>query len=79
LQRLQGREIMRIRAFPASVAAVKAALERNGDTSAMEIVADRSLQPGGLLFETSLGELDASVETQLLEIERGFADRLQVR
>jgi len=79
LQRLQNREITKIRVFPASVPAVRAALERNGGMAAIEIAADGLLQPGGLIFETSLGELDASVETQLQEIERGFADRLQLR
>ena len=34
------------------------------------------MRPSDLVFETSWGELDASVETQLLEIERGFSDRL---
>jgi flagellar assembly protein FliH len=79
LQRLQNREITRIRVFPAAVPAVRAALERNGGMAAIEIVADGLLPAGGLLFETALGELDASVETQLQEIERGFADRLQLR
>jgi flagellar assembly protein FliH len=79
LQRLQNREITRIRVFPTAVPAVRAALERNGGAAALEIVPDGLLQPGGLLFETSLGDLDASVETQLQEIERGFADRLQLR
>ena len=79
LQRLQSREITRIRVFPAAVPAVKAALERNGGLDSIEIIGDGLLQPGGLLFETSLGELDASVETQLQEIERGFVDRLQLR
>jgi len=79
LQRLQNREITKIRVFPASLIAVRAALERNGGMAAIEVIADGALQPGGLLFETSLGELDASVETQLQEIERGFADRLQSR
>jgi flagellar assembly protein FliH len=79
LQRLQNREITRIRVFPAAVPAVRGALERNGGLAAIEIVADGLLPPGGLLFETSLGELDASVETQLQEIERGFTDRLQLK
>jgi flagellar assembly protein FliH len=79
LQRLQNREITKIKVFPASVKAVRAALERNGGMAALEVIADGALQPGALLFETSLGELDASVETQLQEIERGFADRLQTR
>jgi flagellar assembly protein FliH len=79
LQRLQNRELTKIRVFPASAPAVRAALERNGGMAAIEVIPDTSLQPGALLFETSLGELDASVETQLQEIERGFADRLQSR
>jgi flagellar assembly protein FliH len=79
LQRLQNREITKIRVYPASVNAVRSALERNGGMAAIEISGDGALQPGALLFETSLGELDASVETQLQEIERGFADRLQSR
>jgi flagellar assembly protein FliH len=79
LQQLQNREISRIRVFPAGIPAVRAALERNGGLSAIEIVPDGLLQAGGLLFETSLGELDASIETQLQEIERGFADKLQLR
>lgn len=76
LQRLQNRDVTKIRVFPASAQAVRAALERNGGMSAIEIMPDAMLQPGGLVFETSLGELDASVDTQLQEIERGFADRL---
>jgi len=79
LQRLQNREVTRVRVFPGGVPAVRAALERNGGMNAIEIVPDGQLQPGGLLFETALGELDASVETQLQEIERGFADKLQLR
>jgi flagellar assembly protein FliH len=79
LQRLQNREITRIRVFPAAVPSVRAALERNGGMAAIEIMPDGLLPPGGLLFETSLGDLDASVETQLQEIERGFADKLQLR
>ena len=79
LQRLQNREITRVRVFAGGVPAVRAALERNGGLTGIEIVPDGMLQPGALLFETSLGELDASVETQLQEIERGFADRLQLQ
>ena len=77
LQRLQNREIARIRVYPAALQAVRSALERNGGMAAIELIPDAMLQPGGIVFETALGELDASVETQLQEIERGFADRLQ--
>jgi flagellar assembly protein FliH len=77
LQRLQNREVSRIRVYPAALQAVRSALERNGGMAAIELIPDALLQSGGIVFETALGELDASVETQLQEIERGFADRLQ--
>jgi flagellar assembly protein FliH len=79
LQKLQQREVSRVRVFPQGVAAVRAALDRVGSHSAMEIVADPALAAGALVFETSVGELDASIETQLQEIQRGFADRLAIQ
>ncbi|MGH9581585.1 MAG: FliH/SctL family protein [Bryobacteraceae bacterium] len=76
LQRLQNRELHRVRIFPAGAEAVRACLERIGAAPGIQIVPDPSLRPGDILFETSAGELDASVETQLQEIDRGFTDRL---
>jgi flagellar assembly protein FliH len=76
LQKLQNREIVRVRVYPAAAAAVRAAFERVGNAAAVEIVADTKLETGAILFETALGDLDASVETQLQEIQRGFADRI---
>ncbi len=78
LQKVQGREIWRVRISPLGVEAVRAALERVG-LGAIEIVGDASLKNGDLVIETALGELDASVDTQLQEIQRGFADRLVSR
>jgi flagellar biosynthesis/type III secretory pathway protein FliH len=37
-------------------------------------VEDATLAPGSVLIDSSRGVLDASVDTQLAEIERGFAD-----
>jgi flagellar assembly protein FliH len=79
LQKLQQREASKVRVWPAAVPAVRAALERIGSRSGIEIVSDPGLATGAILFETSLGELDASIETQLQEIQRGFADRLAIR
>jgi flagellar assembly protein FliH len=76
LQKLQSREIVRVRVYPAAAAAVRTAFERVAHAAAVEIVADTGLETGAILFETALGDLDASVETQLQEIQRGFADRL---
>ena len=47
--------------------------------AAIELVPDGTQQRGGAVFETSRGLLDASIETQLQEIERGLADQLQRR
>jgi len=37
---------------------------------------DPALNPGELFFDTLQGLLDASVDTQLSEIERGLIDKL---
>jgi len=79
LQKLQNREIHRVRVHPAFVQTVKATLEALNAAPAIEIVPDAAMRKGDALFETTLGELDASVETQLQEIERGFADRMKGR
>jgi flagellar assembly protein FliH len=78
LQKIQKREIWRVRVYPAGVDAVRSCLDGIGAGS-IEMVADSTLKPGDLLIETAVGELDASVDTQLQEIERGFADRLALR
>jgi flagellar assembly protein FliH len=76
LQRIQNRDIAKVRVYPAGADALKASLARLGAAPAIPVVADPTLKLGDLLFETSLGELDASVGTQLQEVERGLADRL---
>lgn len=76
LQKLQSREVSRVRVFPAGVEMIRAALDRFGAPPGIEIYPDPTLRAGDLMFETSLGQLDASVETQLQEIQRGLTDRL---
>ena len=79
LQKIQNRDILRIRVYPAGAEALKTSLARAGAAPAIQVVPDPTLKTGDLLFETSVGELDASVETQLQEVERGLADRLSLR
>jgi flagellar assembly protein FliH len=79
LQKLQNREISRVRVYPAGADAVRSALERIGAAPAIQVFPDPGLKSGGIVFETSFGELDASVDSQLQEIQRGFADRLSLR
>lgn len=45
----------------------------------MQIKSDPKLPRGSVIFETSRGDLDASIDTQLLEIERGFTDLIRRR
>lgn len=78
LQKLQNREITVVRICPSALDSVRAALEKAGAMPAISIVPDPKLRNGDIIFETSLGNLDASIETQLLEVERGFADRLGI-
>lgn len=77
LEKLQSRDLCRVRVHPDQEAPIRASLERFSGSSKIELTADASLQMGDVLFETSHGDIDASIESQLREIERGFADRLQ--
>jgi flagellar assembly protein FliH len=77
LQRLAGQEIARVRVHPELAVAVRTALAEGQGAQAAEVVADARLEVGAVIFETERGNLDASVETQLAEIERGLADRLR--
>jgi flagellar assembly protein FliH len=77
LEKLDGQEISRVRVHPAHAAEVSACLRRAVSGRAIEVVPDPAREPGFVIFETERGSLDASVDTQLEEIERGLADRLR--
>jgi flagellar assembly protein FliH len=77
LEKLQAQEICRVRTSPAQAAAVTACLREGASNAKVEVIPDGSLQPGGVVFETNHGNLDASVDSQLQEIERGLADHLK--
>ncbi len=76
MEKLQAQEIRRVRTHPSHAALLSAVLrEKTG--AEIEVVADPSREPGSVVFETTRGNLDASVESQLREIERGLTDRLR--
>jgi flagellar assembly protein FliH len=75
LDRLQTRDISRVRLHPSQEATVRRYLESAG-VPGIEILADSSLNAGDLIFDTTRGVFEASIESQLREIERGFADAL---
>ena len=77
LEKLQGQEISRVKVHPSHVAAVKAGLQQAVSGGVVEVVADSSRELGSVIFETTRGNLDASVDSQLQEIERGLIDRLR--
>ncbi len=75
-EKLKRQDIFRVRVHPSHHAALCSLLPASG-TQGIELLADPALQPGGVIFETSRGDLEASVDTQLREIERGLTDRLE--
>ena len=77
LDKLQSRELCRVRIHPDQEPAIRKSLDRFSNSQKVELITDPSLQCGDVLFETTHGNLDASIESQLREIERGLADRLR--
>jgi flagellar assembly protein FliH len=79
LEKLAGQEVSRVKVHPSHAALVSELLRRSGTGQPVEVIADASREPGAALFETERGNLDASVDVQLREIERGLADCLRRR
>jgi flagellar assembly protein FliH len=77
--KLNARETHRLRVSPSDVAAIQEHRAKLQIPPGLELTSDGSLTPGSAIFETSRGELDASVETQLYEIDRGLTDALKRR
>jgi len=77
LDKLDGREVQRLRANPQDAPVLQQQLQQIGMPRKIDVVADASLQRGSAIFETTQGSLDASAETQLNEIDRGFTDLLK--
>jgi flagellar assembly protein FliH len=77
LEKLRGQDISRVKVHPSHVAMLSACLKQAPNGNTVEVMADSSREPGSVIFETSRGNLDASVDAQLLEIERGLTDRLR--
>jgi flagellar assembly protein FliH len=74
LDRIDASEVLRLRATPADARFLEPRLAALGFPSRVEIAADPKLAPGSVIVETTRGTLDASLDTQLTEIERGFTD-----
>jgi flagellar biosynthesis/type III secretory pathway protein FliH len=79
LDQLDLRETHRLRAHPQDAPALEQRLRELGLPARLEIVPDAGLERGAAVFETSRGEMDASMDTQLAEISRGLADLVERR
>ena len=79
LEKLRLQEVYRVRVHHDQEQLVRACLQQIGRNPDIEVVSDASQPRGGAVFEISRGSLDASVETQLREIENGLADHLEER
>ena len=79
LEKLQAQEVYRVRVHPEHQLVLRACLDQSGRGGNIEILSDPTQAVGGAVFEMSRGALDASVETQLQEIERGLIGQLQER
>ncbi len=78
-QQSQMRELNRILLNPIDLEALRPHLDRLRLPPRVEVVADSGLERGALMLESTSGILDASIQAQLDEVERGFVDLLGKR
>lgn len=76
LDRLANQEQLHVKVNPNIATPIRAILSKLSSRN-IEIAPDNTLDTGGVVFETARGQLDASIQTQLDEIERGLIDRLE--
>jgi flagellar assembly protein FliH len=79
LEKVRVQEIVRVRLHPQHHAPVQQHLTQIAGGSSIDLVPDARLALGGVVVETTRGDFDVSIDTQLREIERGLADRLKAR
>jgi flagellar assembly protein FliH len=73
------RETHRLRVSPQDAEAIREQRASLNFPPALELISDTALVRGSAIFETSRGDLDASMDAQLSEIDRGLADVLRRR
>jgi flagellar assembly protein FliH len=74
LEKIEAREVHRVRIRPEDAPMVKQFLQNMGLPQHVEVISDPGLERGAAILDSGRGSLDASVETQLAEVERGLAD-----
>lgn len=79
LEKLQTQEVYRVRIHPDMEKVVRDCLQEAGRDAAVEVIKDPIQPKGGAVFEIGRGALDASMDTQLSEIERCLTECLEER
>ncbi len=74
LEKVNRADLLRVRIHPDFSGIVENHLNKNSSGTAVTVTADASLERGAAVFETVRGRVDASIDAQLQEIERGFTD-----
>lgn len=74
-EKVNARDVLRVRAAPADLPGIRDRMP--GLPQRIEFVADPGLERGSVVLDTVHGQVDASAQTQLEEIERGLADALE--
>jgi flagellar assembly protein FliH len=77
LEKIELREVHRVRVSREDAPMVQHFLESMGLPHRVEVIGDAGLERGAAILDSNRGTLDASIETQLAEIERGFADLIR--
>jgi len=77
LESVSLREVLEVRVHTAYADIVRKALQKMGAPDAISVLGDPHLEPGAVCVETRRGGFDASAETQIEEIQRGFADLME--
>ena len=76
LDTLERREVCAIRVHPSLLPDLQRAHDEVGPVQPWNWTPDSTLEIGAVVVDTTRGQLDASIKSQLEEIERGFADHL---
>lgn len=77
LEKLDRQEVHCVRVHPSMAARLEQDLKNLSHQKPIQVTPDPTLAIGACIFETGRGNVDASIESQLSEIERGLADRLE--
>lgn len=76
LESINQAEILTVRVSDADANALAGILSGIGLPAEVELTPDRTLERGSIVISTRRGNVDAGIQTQLAEIEHGFADRI---